>query len=290
MQQIHQDICDVFRHHLIPESQSDDVSWTQIYDVLQSIDPGTYTQSVLLELRSKFEFSAIKDKEVAKELVSLQRLMEWIFRYDSERQASPSVGPKLLRSKSKLGVSSSSGEPGLVKRQKSLDVERGLTDEIFRVRTAAGSVILSLTEAELPGMTVAEVRAQVSSAVEKIIEEVKLFWEVRELQDDDSLIDLAEHRPVEVLLITQMLPQFDDALPALDQLDTLRAMIMSSSHEYQATAAKEIRKLLSQENAPPIDEIAASPGMIPRLLELSKQTETEPRLPPSRAPCINKAF
>mmetsp|Transcript_47247 Transcript_47247/g.85099 ORF Transcript_47247/g.85099 Transcript_47247/m.85099 type:complete len:652 (-) Transcript_47247:214-2169(-) len=281
MLQVHQDIYELFRVYLSPEAPSDKVSWSKVCRVLQELDSSIYTESALLEIRSRLSVFPVADHaETPNDSVSLQSLIKWIYGYGDASVSAATGRPLLLRSKSKLNEDASNGHPGLVKRQKSLDVDRAVSSDdqvIFRVRTAAGEVVFSLMEQDLPGITIAQVRTEVSKTVGKIMDEIKLFLEVRELQDDEILTELSaeQQQPLEVLLITQILAQFDDAQPALEQLDILKGMLASSSHEYQMTAARQIRKMLSVEINPPIDEVIAVPNLIDRLLELCKQMETE---------------
>lgn len=74
-------------------------------------------------------------------------------------------------------------------------------------------------------------------------------------------------------MVTQEIPKLDPDQPVADQLDTLKAMLRSTSPEYQLDAANNYRKLLSIERDPPIGKILES-GVAPRLLELAQWMES----------------
>lgn len=157
-----------------------------------------------------------------------------------------------------------------LKKQRTKDLE----DELIRVRTASGAVILSLLALDLEEVvTVGELRRRVGAALGRCVDEVKFIATVsmqRELADEETCKDLVQGLDcLEVLTVTHLIPQLDPSLSVLEQLEILKAMIMSSSLEYQIDAATHLRKLLSVEVNPPIDRVLDL-GVAPRLLELSQ--------------------
>eukprot|EP00435_Cladocopium_sp_Y103_P000696 s640_g1.t1 len=142
------------------------------------------------------------------------------------------------------------------------------------VRTAAGSVVMTWTKQDA-NQTVAELRKQVAQQLSRCVDEVKFVAEERALLDDESCAELigGKTEALEVLMVTQQIPKLDPDQPVGDQLDTLKAMLRSSSPEYQLDAATNYRKLLSIERDPPIAKILDS-GVAPRFLELAQWMES----------------
>jgi len=160
-----------------------------------------------------------------------------------------------------------------LKKQRTNEFEE-TEEEALVVRTAAGSVLMTLARTDV-NQTVGELRKKVADQLSRCVEEVKFVVENKPLLDDASCSELVEGRSesLEVLMITQQIPSLDPALPMVDQLDTLKAMIMSSSGEYQLDAVTQYRKMLSIEQNPPIAKVLES-GVAPRFLELAQCFET----------------
>lgn len=160
-----------------------------------------------------------------------------------------------------------------LKKQRTNDLEEN-EEEALVVRTAAGSVLMTLARTDV-NQTVGELRKKVAEQLSRCVEEVKFVVDNKPLLDDASCSELVQGRSesLEVLMITQQIPSLDPALPMVDQLDTLRAMIMSSSGEYQLDAVTQYRKMLSIEQNPPIAKVLES-GVAPRFLELAQWFET----------------
>jgi hypothetical protein len=140
------------------------------------------------------------------------------------------------------------------------------------VRTAAGSVVVSLALEQWTGMSVRVLRQRVLDALGQPCL-VKLVLAARELLDAESLDDLVRVGGVlEVLMVASQLPRLNPEESPLEQLDTLKIMIMSSSVEYQLDAATFVRKLLQVEMNPPIQEIVDL-GIVPRLVQLAGEPD-----------------
>lgn len=147
--------------------------------------------------------------------------------------------------------------------------------EALRVRTASGALILTLDSGSMD-RSVMQLRAEVGALLGRCVDEVKLIAFQRQLEDGEtcqSLVPLEAFECLEVTCITQEIPQLDSSIPALEQLDVLKQMIMSSSLEYQIDSATHLRKILSVEANPPIQRVLEL-GVAPRLLELSQQMST----------------
>ncbi|CAE7259842.1 unnamed protein product, partial [Symbiodinium necroappetens] len=115
---------------------------------------------------------------------------------------------------------------------------------------------------------------EVADVFQRCIDEIKFVLDQRQLEDDEISRTLLRGEDVlELLVVTQQIPQFDGSIPAVEQLSTL-----SSSMEYQIDAATHLRKILSVERDPPSRELAS-------LLSLIKLAGPDdpfqiPRLPP----------
>lgn len=153
-------------------------------------------------------------------------------------------------------------------KQKKMDEEMEAI-EALRVRLASGAIIFTMDSSI---STVMQLRGRVAEILGRCVDEIKLIALNRQLQDE-LCQDLLCEQCLEVTAVTSAIPQLDNELPVLDQLDVLRQMIMSSSLEYQLEAANHLRKLLSVGDHPPIDKILEL-GVAPRLLELSQQMAT----------------
>jgi len=160
-----------------------------------------------------------------------------------------------------------------LKKQRTNEFDENV-EEALVVRTASGSVLMTLARTDV-NQTVGELRKKVAAQLSRCVEEVKFVVDSKPLLDDLSCSELVEGRSecLEVLMITQQIPSLDPALPMVDQLDTLKAMIMSSSGEYQLDAVTQYRKMLSIEQNPPIAKVLES-GVAPRFLELAQCFET----------------
>ncbi|CAE7516270.1 unnamed protein product [Symbiodinium sp. CCMP2456] len=253
------------------------------------------TDALLKELRSRF-FGAGDDKPPGIDKgavpVKLEDVVMWIF--DIQEGAVPSIKRSISLKKQKTGELEESAEEG----------------EAIRVRTAAGSVVMSVPRKDLD-KTVGQLRKEVADVFQRCIDEVKFVLDQRQLEDDERSRTLLRGEDVlELLVVTQQIPQFDGSIPAVEQLSTLilggwvvpaapstvflavchcffpccklhmagfveyclrlLLQIRSTSMEYQIDAATHLRKILSVERDPPIDKVLTL-GVAPRLLELSQQ-------------------
>lgn len=219
------------------------MDWQVFSEVLRKLDPEFCSDTLLENFR--LCFSEIQDESVR--AIRIEEALKWIF----------CSSVKLKRSTS-------------LKKQKTDEFDT----EALRVRTASGAVILAMKAEELE--TVERLREKVGDVLGRCVDEVKLIAFERQLEDGESCRELVTHEfaagkgCLEVLVVTQQIPQLDPALPVLDQLEVLKAMIMSSSVEYQIDAATHLRKVLSVEANPPIDRVLEL-DVAPRLLELSQQ-------------------
>lgn len=162
---------------------------------------------------------------------------------------------------------------GSLKKQRTNELDDADSTALV-VRTAAGSVVITWSKQDAI-QTVAELRKQVAEQLSLCVDEVKFVAEERPLLDDESCAELIGGKTdaLEVLMVTQQIPKLDPDQPVADQLDTLKAMLRSTSPEYQLDAATNYRKLLSIERDPPIGKILDS-GVAPRLLELAQLMES----------------
>ncbi|CAE7836601.1 unnamed protein product [Symbiodinium sp. CCMP2592] len=264
-----------FRKH---QAAGDDVlDWAVFCDVLQSLDPDFCTDALLKELRSRF-FAPGDDKPPGIDKgavpVKVEDVVMWIF--DIQEGAVPSIKRSISLKKQKTGELEESAEEG----------------EAIRARTAAGSVVMSVPRKDLD-KTVGQLRKDVADVFQRCIDEIKFVLDQRQLEasgismqlfvavfhpreeilcalaklkdDEISRTLLRGEDVLELLVVTQQIPQFDGSIPAVEQLSTL-----SSSMEYQIDAATHLRKILSVERDPPIDKVLTL-GVAPRLLELSQQ-------------------
>lgn len=136
-----------------------------------------------------------------------------------------------------------------------------------RVRTAAGSLVLSLGAEEIGHTNVSQLKSKVLDVVGRN-NQMQLIVGTRELKDSESLSEVELVGEVlEILLVTSQVPQLDPDTPVDEQKETLKGMIMSFSPEYQLDGATLIRKLLSAERDPPIQDFIDL-GVVPRLLAL----------------------
>eukprot|EP00931_Biecheleriopsis_adriatica_P017309 TRINITY_DN12454_c0_g1_i1.p1 TRINITY_DN12454_c0_g1~~TRINITY_DN12454_c0_g1_i1.p1 ORF type:complete len:618 (-),score=120.43 TRINITY_DN12454_c0_g1_i1:127-1980(-) len=245
----------LFSKHLLVNGSVDDASinWDSFCQVLMCIDPATYTEDVLKSLYSQ---AALNGIHAGSSRVSLKPLLAWIFKPREEINDSNSAAE--------------AKKPVELKRQKTGELS-GLNSEKVRVRTVTGNSVLCLTEDQAKGLTVGVLRASVGTALGRCIDEVKLLVDARLLEHNDDLLEslFVDKEVLEVTAVTVAIPDFDPELPALEQLETLKAMIMMSSQEYQSIACLQFRKILSVERNPPIQEVIDL-GIVPRLVELSQ--------------------
>mmetsp|Transcript_134909 Transcript_134909/g.336645 ORF Transcript_134909/g.336645 Transcript_134909/m.336645 type:complete len:794 (-) Transcript_134909:197-2578(-) len=146
--------------------------------------------------------------------------------------------------------------------------------DVLRVRNPAGELILHWGASQLGEAGLAALEEQVKIASGKERCEVKLLAGGQHLQDDETLRQLLQAGdPVEIVAIAQALPALDEDRPPLEQLETLRRMLFARNREVQTEGARHIRKILSIENAPPIEEIIAA-DVAPHLIELSQLADS----------------
>lgn len=217
------------------------MDWKVFSEVLRSLD-SQCTDAQLELLRRRGEGEAT----LSAPGMRLESALKWIF-----------SGPK---------------RPSLKKKKTNEELEALI--EALRVRTASGALILTLDSGSMD-RSVMQLRAEVGALLGRCVDEVKLIAFQRQLEDGETCQSLvaSEVDCLEVTAITQEIPQLDNSIPVLEQLDVLKQMIMSSSLEYQIDSATHLRKILSVEANPPIQRVLEL-GVAPRLLELSQQMST----------------
>jgi len=247
--QLYDSVLRCFRKHHV--EGDDSMDWKIFCEVLHTLDP-TCTESQLEILRHRFIQEKSQPPEASstvKEVkpgIRLEAALSWILKPQSEIKRSS------------------------LKKQRTNEFDE---IEALRVRTASGAVILTLDLSSMD-RSVMQLRQQVGEKLGRCVDEVKLIAFDRQLEDGEVCQDLVSKSDcLEVMVITQEIPQLDGGIPVLEQLDVLKQMIMTSSLEYQIDAATHLRKVLSVEVNPPIDQILEL-GVAPRLLELSQQMAT----------------
>lgn len=153
------------------------------------------------------------------------------------------------------------------RRSGSIDI---FTQCQLRVKALSGKHLISLTEYDAFGLTVRQLQ-EIMVKTLSTVDEVKLVFRTRQLEEEELLEEIMrQENPCEITCITQKIPQLDPSIPALEQLDALKALLHSASDENQLTSTTEIRKLLCIDD-PPIDQVIGY-GLLPRLLDLAKQS------------------
>ena len=140
-------------------------------------------------------------------------------------------------------------------------------------RAMNGALVLSKSSDDMRGLTVAELRLQIYIAIEADCSDVDLLLTVagRTLKDTEQLEALSENmEPVEVLLIVQAAPQFDKALPRMEQITILKRMLSSSNIEKQKFSVELLRKMLEEYS--PFQEVI-DVGILPRLVQLARSSD-----------------
>ncbi|CAK9074917.1 unnamed protein product [Durusdinium trenchii] len=199
------------------------------------------------------------EKAEGSEAVKFNEVLQWL---QTTAEAQPQLRKSISLKKQKTGE---------------LDEDPAGDQEALNVRTAAGSLILTVSRKEVDSMLVAQLRKNVADQLARCVDEVKLVADEKQLQNDEACKDILGSRDfLEVLVVTQQIPPLDPSIGPLQQMDTLKLMIMSSSREHQIDAATHYRKILSIERDPPIDTVLET-GIGPRLLELC-QVDESPQL------------
>mmetsp|Transcript_142900 Transcript_142900/g.398124 ORF Transcript_142900/g.398124 Transcript_142900/m.398124 type:complete len:664 (+) Transcript_142900:82-2073(+) len=230
------------RYDGLVDGDTDMIEWRRFSTVLKRLDPAYFTDRVLAALLKQVGSSDV----VAGPTMAfrLETLIERIF------------GPSALDDAS--AESCTSGAAGEERAQVPL----------VRVRKVTGDEVLVLRHADLLGLTVAKLRAQVGTALGRRTVEINLVALLRQLEDAEMLEELLPAEGVlEIMLAVQQLPQFDPDAPAIGQLPALKWLLLSPDQQEQLTATRCFRQMLSIEHAPPIDRIIEQ-GIVPRLLEL----------------------
>mmetsp|Transcript_102498 Transcript_102498/g.187262 ORF Transcript_102498/g.187262 Transcript_102498/m.187262 type:complete len:658 (+) Transcript_102498:59-2032(+) len=273
-----------FRRYLVSDPEHDTIEWEMFCQVLQKLNPSTYNDDYLNRIFSQFLLyrnSGRSGKPLAESngIIQLQDLITWIFSgcNDVAQQAVPPEQPCEECCPHEVVTSVDPGNSNTLKRQKTGELSKapsGSLSSTLHVRTIAGKEVLCFHKDDLVDFTVLQLREKAVDVVGHCIDEIKIVFNLRTLEDKESLEELvAGEYPCELLCITQQLPQFNPEVPALEQLDVLRGLLMATSPTYRICAAREIRKLLSIEHNPPIDTIVGL-GVVPRLLELSQDTSS----------------
>ncbi|CAK0860626.1 unnamed protein product [Prorocentrum cordatum] len=187
-----------------------------------------------------------------------------------EAAAAGAEGAALVRSVSSKSLATDRPDGDLVvKRQKSWLPDEAAAPGGLRVRTAAGSVVVSLALEECAGMPVKLLRQRRGSVGPR---EAPAGGEAAEGPDSEKLDDFVNPGEVqEILMVASLVPRLDpDRLP-IDQLDALKGMIMSDSVEYQLDGVTHVRKLISTED-PPLQRIIDM-DIVPRLVQLTGEPD-----------------
>ena len=149
-------------------------------------------------------------------------------------------------------------------------VEETLTVTVLRAIN--GSSVLGMSSDAISGKTVKDLRRQIYCAIEEDSSDVDLLLTVagRTLQDIEQLETLAENmKPVEVLLIVQAAPEFDESLPRNEQVTILKRMLSSSKIEKQKFSSELLRKMLSTDDRK-LFQMVIEGGLLPRLVQLAR--------------------
>jgi hypothetical protein len=219
----------------------------------------------------KVSFVGYDDKPIWMSLDSLKAIKTVsASEVGKEAGSMPQAAKKFLLAKPKIEAPLDKGfRPLILGKKKYLEDAK----EQLRVKTLAGENVVALTKEQAIGLTVLQLRDMVLKA-RGVDDEVKLVFQVRQLEEEESLEDLMKiEDPCEVVCITQQLLQFDPKKGAFDQLDVLRGLLESSSQDYQLLAARKIRKEWSVTNYPPIDEVIKS-GVLARLVKFAQKSES----------------
>lgn len=259
----------LLRRYLAPDSGTDIIDWRDFSAVMKLVDPEVYTDEAMESLYTKALslhpelLPSQCDTSLEKRTLHLEPLLVYIF----GQKALPisRQGPALHRQ-------------GSLKKQKTTEMVEPSSPDVLVVRTMTGASLLTIGAEDLKDLLVIGLREKVGSAIGRCIDEVQLLVGMRYLEDTDNLESLiAEQTPLELSLVTVQVPQFDPEIPALQQLETLKRMLMTHSQEYQLDATQHLRKVLSIENDPPIDQVIQL-GVVPRLIELVKVSTEVPAL------------
>merc|ERR1740123_2565660 len=110
-------------------------------------------------------------------------------------------------------------------------------------------------------------------SVKKPLVEVKLLAGGRILGGGELLRELlGDLQLLELSLVSHEVPKLDPDKDPLEQLATLKDMIMCETVHVQLGGVEVFRKLLSIERNPPIDQIIQA-GVISRLVHLCRTTD-----------------
>ena len=142
-----------------------------------------------------------------------------------------------------------------------------------------GAVLLSMRSDAISGLTVEELCRRIYIAIEADSSDVDLLLSMggRTLKDTEQVESLRQDmKPVEVLLIVQVAPQFDQTLPRKEQLRILKRMLFSSKNEKQQLSSELLRKMLHTA-VHSVDHHSLFPevieiGILPRLVQLGRDS------------------
>ena len=146
-------------------------------------------------------------------------------------------------------------------------------EETLTVKGAInGKSVLGMSSDAVSNKTVKDLRREIYKAIGEDSSDVDLLLTVagRTLQDIEQLETLAENtKPVEVLLIVQAAPEFDESLPRNEQISILKRMLSSSKIEKQKLSSELLRKMLTTDDRK-IFQMVIEGGLLPRLVQLAR--------------------
>lgn len=223
----------------------DSIQWGHVCKVLQCVDPTIFAQDSL----DNYFRQVVPDGTASEpgEVIHLQKFLSLVCK------------PPLSGS-----VKAGSREEG---------GEHPQEQPTIRIRQPGGDVVHTLLKSELTDLTVGDLKVQLSPNLNRSKDEMRLLAGEQVLGSEELLANvLGDSNLLELLMLVHKAPALDPDINPLEQLPTLKEMIMCWSEAVQLSAVRELRKLLSIELNPPIERVIQV-GVVPRLVELCKTSQ-----------------